>query len=147
MTAGVSRAAMTITPQPALAPSPQPRPAPTERALIAQNAEKGGPFWMPIRGPDRTLIDSEKFELLIAFLTFIRSSHYWTLMHPELALEDDVKELLRGHEKLARMLLEDTEAGHCEMGSRLFEELESLRDLNERQELEKAKRALEESGP
>src|ERR1700691_6294579 len=58
MTAGVSRAAMTITPQPALAPSPQPRPAPTERALIAQNAEKGGPFWMPIRGPDRTLIDS-----------------------------------------------------------------------------------------
>src|ERR1700678_4395696 len=57
MTAGVSRAAMTITPQPALAPSPQPRPAPTERALIAQNAEKGGPFWMPIRGPDRPLID------------------------------------------------------------------------------------------
>src|ERR1700678_925246 len=58
MTAGVSRAAMTIIPQPALAPSPQPRPAPTERALIAQNAEKGGPFWMPIRGPDRTLIDT-----------------------------------------------------------------------------------------
>jgi hypothetical protein len=67
-------------------------------------------------------------------------------MHAERALEDDVKELLRGHEELARMLLEDTEAGHCEMGSRLFEELESLCDLNERQELEKAKRALEESG-
>jgi two-component sensor histidine kinase len=32
------------------------------------------------------------------------------------------------------------------MGTRLFEELESLRDLIERQELEKAKRALEESG-
>jgi two-component sensor histidine kinase len=32
------------------------------------------------------------------------------------------------------------------MGTRLFEELESLRDLNERQELEKAKTALEESG-
>jgi two-component sensor histidine kinase len=31
------------------------------------------------------------------------------------------------------------------MGTRLFEELESLRDLNERQELEKAKRALEEN--
>jgi two-component sensor histidine kinase len=44
------------------------------------------------------------------------------------------------------MLLEDPEAGHCEMGARLFDELESLRDLNERQELEKAKRALEESG-
>ena len=57
-----------------------------------------------------------------------------------------MKELLREHEELARVLLEDTEAGRCEMGARLFDELESLRDLNERQELEKAKRALEESG-
>ena len=32
------------------------------------------------------------------------------------------------------------------MGARLFGELASLRDLNERHELEKAKRALEESG-
>jgi two-component sensor histidine kinase len=32
------------------------------------------------------------------------------------------------------------------MGTRLFDDLESLRDLNERQEVEKAKRALEESG-
>ena len=53
---------------------------------------------------------------------------------------------MREHEELARLLLEDAEAGRCEMGTRLFEELESLRDLNERQELEKAKRALEESG-
>src|SRR6204780_1078696 len=94
----------------------------------------------------RIALGGEKFELLVAFLTFVRSAHYWTLMHPELALEDDVKELLREHEELAGMLLEDTEAGHCEMGTRLFDELESLRDLNERQELEKAKRALEESG-
>ena len=67
-------------------------------------------------------------------------------MHPELEFEDDVKELLREHEELARLLLEDAEAGQCEMGTRLFQELEELRDLNERQELEKAKRALEESG-
>jgi two-component sensor histidine kinase len=94
----------------------------------------------------RIALGGEKFELLVGFLTFIRSAHYWTLMHPELALEDDVKELLREHEELARMLLEDIEAGRCEMGTRLFEELESLRDLNERQELETAKLALEESG-
>jgi hypothetical protein len=94
----------------------------------------------------RIALGGEKFELLIAFLTFIRSAHYWTLMHPELALEDDVNGLLRGHEELARILLEDAEAGHCEMETRLFDELESLRDLNERQELEKAKRELEESG-
>jgi two-component sensor histidine kinase len=92
----------------------------------------------------RSALGGEKFELLIALLTFIRSAHYWTLMHPDLALEDDLNELLHQHEQLAQLLLEDAEAGHCEMGTRLFEELESLRDLNERQELEKAKRALEE---
>lgn len=94
----------------------------------------------------RIALGGEKFELLVGLLTFIRSAHYWTLMHPELALEDDVQALLREHEELARLLLEDTEASHCEMGPRLFEELESLRDLNERRELESAKRALEESG-
>ena len=94
----------------------------------------------------RTALGGEKFELLIGFLTFIRSAHYWTLMHPELALEDDVKELLREHEQLAKLLLEDSEAGHCEMGTRLFEELVSLREFNERDELQKAKLALEESG-
>jgi hypothetical protein len=94
----------------------------------------------------RIALGGEKFELLVAFLTFVRSAHYWTLMHPELALEDDLKELLREHEELSKMLLEDAEAGQCEMGPRLFKELESLRDLNERQELEKAKRALEEIG-
>jgi two-component sensor histidine kinase len=91
-------------------------------------------------------LGGEKFELLIGFLTFVRSAHYWTLMHPEIALEDDLKELLREQEELARLLSEDTDAGRCEMGTKLSEELESLRDLNERQELEEAKRALEESG-
>ena len=57
-----------------------------------------------------------------------------------------MKELLREHEELSRLLFEDSEAGRCEMGTRLFQELQSLRDLNERQELEEAKRALEESG-
>jgi two-component sensor histidine kinase len=91
----------------------------------------------------RIALGGEKFELLVGLLTFIRSAHYWTLMHPELVLEDDLTELLRQHEELARLLLDDKEAGHCEMGARLFEELESLRDLNERQELEKAGKALE----
>src|SRR5208282_5359427 len=59
MTAGASRAATKITSQPALAPSPQPRPAPTGRALIAQNVGKGGPFRMPIRGPDWMPIDNQ----------------------------------------------------------------------------------------
>ena len=93
----------------------------------------------------RNALGGEKFELLVGFLTFIRSAHYWTLMHPEIALEDDVKELLREHEELAQLLQEDAEAGRCEMGTRLFEELESLRELNEREELKVAKCALEKS--
>jgi len=92
----------------------------------------------------RIALGGEKFEMLMGLLTFIRSAHYWTLMHPELVLEDDLKALLRQHEELAQLLSEDAEASHCEMGTRLFEELESLRDLNERQELEKAKRTLEQ---
>ena len=43
---------------PALAPSPQPRPAPTLRALPAEFAAQRGPFWMPIRGPNPTPIDT-----------------------------------------------------------------------------------------
>ena len=65
-------------------------------------------------------------------------------MHPELVLEDDINELLRQHEELAQLLSGDAEAGRCEMGTQLFEELDVLRDHNERQELEKAKRALED---
>jgi hypothetical protein len=84
----------------------------------------------------RIALGGEKFELLIGFLTFIRSAHYWTLMHPELTFEDDIKELLGQHEQLAQLLLNDSEAGRCEMGGRLFEELVSLRELNERAELE-----------
>ena len=49
-------------------------------------------------------------------------------MHSEIALEDDVQALLREHEELARLLSDDAEAGRCEMGARLFEELASLRD-------------------
>jgi hypothetical protein len=55
----------------------------------------------------RIALGGEKFELLVGFLTFIRSAHYWTLMHPEIVFEDDVEALLREHEGLARILLED----------------------------------------
>jgi hypothetical protein len=93
----------------------------------------------------RLALGGEKFELLIGFLTFVRSAHYWTLMH-QLELEDDVTDLLREKKSWRNFCPEDEEAGRCEMGTRLFEELESLRDLNERQQLQKAKLELEEIG-
>ncbi len=85
-----------------------------------------------------------RFEFFSTCLAFIRTAHYWTILHPEIDTEDDMQSLIRGHEELARLLLEDPEADRCEMGERLFEELTSLRELHERKELERAKQALEE---
>ena len=88
-------------------------------------------------------LGGNRFEHLMGLLAFIRTAHYWTVLHPELSFEDDVRDLLKVNEELARLLLEDQEAARCDMGVRLFEELAELRELNERHELETAKRALE----
>ena len=88
-------------------------------------------------------LGGNRFEHLMGLLAFIRTAHYWTVLHPELSFEDDVRDLLKVNEELARLLLEDQEAARCDMGIRLFQELTELRELNERHELEKAQRALE----
>ena len=92
----------------------------------------------------RQFLGGNRFEHLLGLLAFIRTAHYWTVLHPELSLEEDAAELLRVNEELARLLLQDPEAARCEMGVRLFSELAELRELNERRELEKAKGALED---
>lgn len=85
-----------------------------------------------------------EYEFLCGCLAFIRTAHYWTMLHPEIESEEDMIELLRGHEELALLLLEDPEANRSELSERMFGELTDLRELNERQELQKAKQALEE---
>jgi signal transduction histidine kinase len=84
------------------------------------------------------------YEFFSGCLAFIRTAHYWTMLHPEIESEGDMLELMRGHEQLAQLLMEDSEADRSEMSERTFAELASLRELNERQELRKAKLALEE---
>jgi signal transduction histidine kinase len=84
------------------------------------------------------------YELFSGCLAFIRTAHYWTMLHPEIESEDDMVTLMRGQEELARLLLEDPEANRTEMGERMFAELVQLRELNEREELKRAKQALEE---
>jgi two-component sensor histidine kinase len=91
----------------------------------------------------RRALGGRSFEYLMGLLTFIRSAHYWTPLHPEIELEDDILELMRDNEEVRRALLEDPEAGRCEMGGRLFTELEHLRALNEKRELERANRELQ----
>lgn len=89
-------------------------------------------------------IGERRFEFLAGFLAFIRTAHYWTMLHPEIEIEEDMAALLRGQEELARLLRDDAEADRCDMGNRLFEELTALRDLHERRELERATHELEE---
>jgi two-component sensor histidine kinase len=91
----------------------------------------------------RQALGGNRFEHLLGLLAFIRTAHYWTVLHPALEFEEDASELLRVNEELARLLLQDTEAARCDMGVRLFSELTELRDLHEKRELEKAKSALE----
>ena len=92
----------------------------------------------------RNAIGGQRFERLMGLLLFFRAAHYWTMIHPDLGFEDDVREMLDLNEELARLLLEDPEAARSELGVRLFNELQLLRDLNRQHELEKAKQALEE---
>jgi signal transduction histidine kinase/CheY-like chemotaxis protein len=96
------------------------------------------------RGALIRTLGQRDYEFFSGCLAFIRTAHYWTMLHPEIESEDDMLALMRGHEELARLLLEDSEADRCEMSERTFAELTSLRELNERQELRKAKLALEE---
>ena len=51
---------------------------------------------------------------LMVFLTFVRTAHYWTKIHPELGLEDDVKQLFVAHQALAECVLNDPEASTCD---------------------------------
>ena len=91
----------------------------------------------------RHMVGGRRYEHLLGLLTFIRTAHYWTVLHPDLSLEPDAEELLKVNEELTRRLLHDPEAARCDLGQRLFGELEELRGLNERRDLQQAKHALE----
>lgn len=92
----------------------------------------------------KSAVGARDFELLVGFLAFIRAAHYWTLLHPEIEIEADMLVLMQQHEELAALLLNDPDSGRCDLDQRLFDELLALRELNERQELMRAKAALEE---
>ena len=91
----------------------------------------------------RQVLGGRQSEYLLALLAFIRTAHYWTVVHPDLLLEEDINDLLAKNEELARLLLQDPEAARCDMGVRLFSELQDLRALNERRELKRANTELE----
>lgn len=80
------------------------------------------------------VFDGKTLEYTKLLLAFIRTAHYWTEIHPELVLEDDINELLARHETLAAFVLADAaELPENLLARRVAEELISLRYLTERQ--------------
>ncbi len=73
-------------------------------------------------------------ERLNLVLAFVRTAHYWTKLHPELALEDDIIHLLAVHETLAQCILKDPEAQKDSLGRQVAAELASLRELRQQHE-------------
>jgi PAS domain S-box-containing protein len=80
------------------------------------------------------VFDGKTLEYTKLLLAFIRTAHYWTEIHPELVLEDDINQLLITHEALAECVLADVaELPESLLARQVSEELMSLRNLKERQ--------------
>jgi PAS domain S-box-containing protein len=73
------------------------------------------------------LFGNVRLQYLLVFLAFVRAAHYWTKVHPELEVEDDVKQLLKTHEALATCILSDPEASSDNVSQSLLDELPALR--------------------
>ena len=73
------------------------------------------------------LLGTVRLQYLLLFLAFVRAAHYWTRVHPEIQLEDDIKQLLATHEALAGCILDDSEAGTDKVTRSILEELPTLR--------------------
>jgi PAS domain S-box-containing protein len=75
------------------------------------------------------LLGPRRYEQLMLFLAFVRTAHFWTEVHPELAFDPDLMAMLREHEALVEPLLRDTdEAVRWELGRRPCDELQGLRE-------------------
>ena len=68
------------------------------------------------------------FEILTAFLAFVRTAHYWTETHPTLGYESDVVVLMQNHPELARLMLDSSEAEWAHSGEVLRRALDDLRN-------------------
>ena len=85
--------------------------------------------WRRAREAVRRAIGNATFEVVTAFLAFVRAAHYWTETHPELALEPDVLSALERHDELTRLLLDPSEAQRVKAGEVLHQTLAKLADV------------------
>ncbi|MCW7540351.1 ATP-binding protein [Aquabacterium sp. A7-Y] len=89
-------------------------------------------------------LGTQRLQWLLTFLAFVRHAHFWSLLHPELPLEDDVIALLRQQPELDT-LLRGRGGERGAQPQRLHAESLELQSLRQRRaELELAHRALQE---
>ena len=55
----------------------------------------------------RHAVGGKRCEYVLALLAFIRTAHFWTLVHPGIEIEDDVKQFMDKHKELAALLLQE----------------------------------------
>jgi signal transduction histidine kinase/ActR/RegA family two-component response regulator len=67
------------------------------------------------------------FEILIAFLAFVRTAHYWTENHPTLEYEADMVGLIKDHPALGHLLLDKADADWAQSSTELRRALDELR--------------------
>ena len=60
----------------------------------------------------RQVLGGRRLEYLLALLAFIRAAHFWTIQHPGLEIEDDMRELMAKNRELASLLLQDADLGY-----------------------------------
>lgn len=85
------------------------------------------------------VFDPDMFQHFLVFLAFVRTAHFWTKVHPELKIEDDLSDVFAMHEELAECVLNDPEAGTCEVSQVMLDELTALRrERDLREQLEQA---------
>jgi hypothetical protein len=65
----------------------------------------------------KALLDGTRLQYLNLFLLFVRSAHYWTEIHPELMLEEDIEQFLANHENLAECIRHDPEGRSAKLSS------------------------------
>ena len=66
------------------------------------------------------------FELLTAFLAFVRTAHYWTETHPTLAYETDMIAVMKRYPELADLMLDTKDAEWAQSGEALRRALADL---------------------
>ena len=73
------------------------------------------------------LLGTVRLQYLLLFLAFVRAAHYWTKVHPEIQLDDDIKQLLATHEALASCILAEPETDSDKVTQSILDELPALR--------------------